>query len=209
MLFHSAYFAYILLDFAAVQNVNEQSFETASIENNWLTDNFPDPARVHVVRDSDEAMVLSWTPASALAPALRPRLIFRIPTLGAARQGFRLRRMREFHAILGDTQKANNLRYPVRWHSGALDADWVATETRARRIMMWFFGDVFPEFATGLPRSAIVSLNGWWLVLRCCTRLFARIYLFKVAVRSKVKQAFSRSTLGTALLLKLSRLRTK
>ena len=47
--------------------------ERDAIENAWLSDNFPDPARVHVVQDSDEMMLVSWTPRGGATPYLGQR----------------------------------------------------------------------------------------------------------------------------------------
>src|SRR5208282_5656109 len=63
ILIHSSYFVYLLIDFAAIETHNTQSFDVGhSIENIWLSDNFPDPSKVKVLQDSDEAILLSWAP---------------------------------------------------------------------------------------------------------------------------------------------------
>ena len=72
--------------------------------------------------------------------------------------------MREFHAGIGDTQKANNIRYPIHWHSGEIDESWKIVEARTRTIMIWFFGDLFKEFS---GRTAVerLMLGLWWPIL--------------------------------------------
>jgi len=168
MLIHSAYYAYILLDMSAVRNHNERSFDVASIENFWLADNFSDPDRIHVLQDSDDAMVISWTPDAPFQPT--ERLIARLPVISTLWKGFRFRYMREYLVSIGDPHKAHNLRYPIRLHAGDIDAEWQATELRAHRIMLWFFGDVFREYAAGLRWPSLKLMQLWWLFLRASIR---------------------------------------
>jgi hypothetical protein len=170
-LVHSAYFAYILLDFATIERHDVHSFEVASIENSWLSDNFPDPARVRVLQDSDDAMVLSWTSQPKPLPAPQRRRILRIPLVSALWKGFRLRRMWAAHVAACDVQKAHNFRYPIRWHVGRFDWAWQATEARANRIMTLFMGDVYDELGERSsigPWMPILAL--WWAGLRLAVR---------------------------------------
>ena len=69
ILIQSAYYAYILLDMATIERHNERSFDIACIENYWLSDNFPDPSRIRVIGDSDEAMIVMWTPSAIYTAA--------------------------------------------------------------------------------------------------------------------------------------------
>ena len=165
ILIQSAYYAYILLDMATIERHNERSFDIACIENYWLSDNFPDPSRIRVIGDLDEAMIVSWTPSAIYTRPPTASWLFRIPGLSAFWKGYRLRCMREFHAGIGDTQKANNIRYPIHWHSGEIDESWKIVEARTRTIMIWFFGDLFKEFS---GRTAVerLMLGLWWPILR-------------------------------------------
>jgi hypothetical protein len=203
ILIHSFYHWYVLLDFGVVARHQTQAFDTASIENSWLSDNFPDPSRIRVLQDSDEAMVVSWAPG--LVPAVEPEPTIRLSMAAAIQRGFRLRRMREFHTMTGDFQKANTFRYPVRWCHAESNTSSAAIEGHPRRVMLWFFGDVFDEFAVGVPRWGIVPLRAWWLLLRYCAKLSALTYVLAFAVRRKVKQILGRSRVGVALRLRLSR----
>jgi hypothetical protein len=193
ILIHSAYCSnYILLDMATIDHHNERSFDTASIENSWLSDNFPDPSLVRVVQDSDEAMVISWTPS---APYVLPRpmpLIFRLPGLSAIWKGYRLRCMHELHVSIGDTQKANNIRYPIYWHTGDIGGEWRDVEARARRVMTWFFGDLFEEFS-GKTLPVRTALNAWWLILRFSVRLGS----LNLVARAKLKKLLRRGGLNS------------
>jgi hypothetical protein len=201
ILIHSFYHWYVLLDFAVVARHETQAFDTASIENSWLSDNFPDPSRIRVLQDSDEVMVVSWAPG--LSPVAGRNAHFSL--VAAIRHGFRLRRAREFNALVGDFQKANAFRYSIRWRGAASKGDWAATEVRSGRVMLWFFGDVYGEFAAGLPRSAVIAFSVWWLLLRCCARLSARFYILMFASRRNLKRMIIMSPFRTAFRLNSSR----
>jgi hypothetical protein len=201
ILIHSFYHWYVLLDFAVVARHETQAFDTASIENSWLSDNFPAPSGIRVLQDSDKAMVVSWAPG--LSPVASSDA--RSSLAATIRRGFRLRRAREFNALVGDFQKANAFRYPIRWHNAASNGDWAAIEARSGRVMLWFFGDVYGEFAAGLPRSAVIALNVWWLLLRCCAGLSARFYVLMFASRRNLKRMIKMSPFRTAFRLNSSR----
>ncbi len=177
ILIHSAYFAYILFDTAKIIEHNERSFDTACIENYWLSDNYPDPSRISVVEDSDDALVVSWTPTAPYTPP--PTIPQWVHVLGLSWiwKGYRMRCMREYHVSIGDVQKANNIRFPICWHHDALDAgtrdieDWSVVRQRAKTVMFWFFGDVFPEFADKRNSQILLAARAWWLILRLAIRL--------------------------------------
>ncbi len=171
ILIHSAYFAYILLDLSRIQQHNERSFDIACIENYWLSDNFPDPSLIRIVQDSDEAMVVSWTPSAPYPPPPPVPFLFRSFHLSALWKGYRLRCMREFHVSIGDPQKATNIRFPIRWHTHDINADWLPVQTLSSRVMLWFFGDVFPEFAANTRLPTRFALRAWWWILRLCVAL--------------------------------------
>ena len=122
-----------------------------------------------------------------------------VPMLGDIWKGFRLRATREFDMAIGDFQKANMIRYPIRWHSGGFDADWAETEARSRRIMLWFFGDVFKEFAEGLPRWKALLFRVWWLFLRSGAKLRARLQSFTYSARHRFRSLRLRTLIATAL----------
>jgi len=178
LLIHSFYFAYLLIDFSVVEVNDTKSFEAGqSIENTWLSDNFPDPSKVKVPQDSDEAILLSWTPSPDPIPPRRPRALLRIPGLATIWKGWRLRAYWTLHAAAGDVQKTNNFRHPIHWHAGELTGpEWQRTEARARRIMRWFFGDVFAEY-DDVPRWHPLRpvMIAWWWALDFVNRSAPRI----------------------------------
>lgn len=174
ILIHSSYFAYLMIDFAAIRTLNTQSFDAGhSIENIWLSDNFPDPSKVKVLQDSDEAILLSWAPTPILISPRHQRRVSRISLPSTLWKGLRLRYLWAFHVAAGDVQKTNCFRYPIRLHCEALGSEWEATEARTRRIMFWFFGDIFEEF-NELPSGNPLRLlrHHWWWTLRLAIKLF-------------------------------------
>ena len=173
MLFHSAYFAYILLDFGAVTRHNERSFEAASIENYWLADNFADPNAIHIVRDSDEAMVVSWTPMPVRPPPSRRRLNL------ACRSSLRYGRDFGCGACANSTLQLATAIKPIIY---AFRSDGVRKPMTqlgmpprpARANSLWFFGDAFGEFTEGVSPAVLLLLRAWWLILYSGATLSAR-----------------------------------
>jgi hypothetical protein len=176
IIIQSAYYAYILLDMAAIEQHNERSFDDACIENHWLSDNFPDPSRVRIVQDSDDALVISWTPSSERGSIPATARVARLRSIAPVWKGYRMRCMREYHLKLGDVQKANNIRYPIYWHTAAAGdgwrdtAEWRDAEARVRRIMFIFFGDLFSDFLKSGHFRLTVLLVPWWNILRIGVR---------------------------------------
>jgi len=126
-----------------------------------------------VLQDSDEAILLSWTPASNLiSPRPRDqRAILRIPLLSTLWKGLCLRSLWAFYAAAGDVQKMNNFRYPIRLHSETLGPEWQVTEARTRRIMFWFFGDIYEEFNDLSPRNPFrLFMYIWWSGFRLAVK---------------------------------------
>ncbi len=171
LIVHTLYFWYVMLDFATVERHRTDSLGVDFIERKWLSDNFPDPEEAHVITDSAEGMVLSWAPGPAmpeLGPAHR-----NVPGPGpsAITKGVRLRRMWALFAAT-DAQKAYHFRQPICWRGKEVDSTWDRTAASADRVMFWFFGDVFPEFANRPGRRVFKPLMRiWWFLLRGTVRL--------------------------------------
>ena len=206
LLMHCSYFWYILIDFAAIERYESRSFDQTSIENSWLSDNFPDPTSAYVVQDSDEAMVLSWTSAPVPLPARQYRWYLHLPLWSSLCKAFWVRRMWQFHRDLGDVHKVYDLRFPVRHHSGDLDEVWQRIEARSDRVMFWVFGDAFSEYATTPTRRLIASVLRvfWTLAVKAvapCTTTAARMKLLASAL-SGDREAISRVRSRIDLLLR-------
>jgi len=173
MLMHSASHAYILFDMATVKQHDERALDMGCIENHWLSDNFPDSSFIHVVQDSDDALLVTWTPSAPFPlPARMPAIVRRLG-LAVPWKIYRIRAMREYNIAVGDFQKADHVRYLVRLHGEDVQgADWRPLEERIEKIMTWTFGDVFEEFSgKSCPAAARIALAMWWPLLRLLVRL--------------------------------------
>jgi len=205
LLMHCSYFWYILIDFADIERYESRSFDQASIENSWLSDNFRDPGRAYVIQDSDEAMVLSWTAAPVPLPARQPHWYLSLPLWGSLCKAFWVRRMWQCHKDLGDVHKAYDLRFPLRHHSVDLDETWRRTEAYSGSVMFWVFGDTFSEYATTPTRRMIAPLLWvfWTLAIKLvapCTVTTARMKLLASAL-SGDREAIARIRSRIGLLL--------
>jgi hypothetical protein len=133
---HTSYFAYLLLDLSVPTQLDHSSFDRGlSVENRWLSDNFKDLSKIHVVQD-DSVIVLSDTPL--------PETVSMPPHSRACSllKGYRLRRMREYHLAMGDVIKADVMRYPIHYGQSL----FLREKSPSYFVMRRYFGDVYGEF---------------------------------------------------------------
>lgn len=171
LIIHSSYFAYLMLDLGCVTKLDHSSFDKGlSIENRWLSDNFRTSMGIYIA-SCREAMALSWgyLPDEA-APQLR-----RVPAIV---RGYRLRRMRELHWLIGDRIKADLMRHPTIWQLNRNDLTWRNIQP-TRRVMWWYFGDVYEEYRHFSPYMPVWP---WWIALRavCLVDILSRMVVRKV-----------------------------
>jgi len=101
---------------------------------------------VHVVRDSDEFVMLSLTPratdhAVRMPPGKQPATLRR----GYARLAD-IRRSYEFYVFRnGDTVRHELFRIPVCWHAHDIDQVWLKEERRLIRLFNWALGDYYSQ----------------------------------------------------------------
>jgi hypothetical protein len=155
LLFHTTNFAYVLLDLSVPQKLDHSSFdEGLCIENRWLSDNFKDLSKIHVVQD-ESVLILCGSPREKYDPPPSSRASF-------LRKGYRLRRMREVHRRTGDHIKADVLRYRISYGRLRLPQGTRPINDPAYYVMRRYFGDVFREFA----RAPTYRNHMFWFLLR-------------------------------------------
>jgi hypothetical protein len=130
---HSLSWAPLLLDYAAVSAHDTQALESWTMDGDYVWKNFANTDRIHVVQDSDEAMLVSWGPESVGARDLRPSSLQRSMLFGELTKGSILRTT-YFNPIF-DPIKRRIFPLPVRWHADDLSPAWTKVENRARRLI--------------------------------------------------------------------------
>jgi len=145
LVFHTTNWAPVLVDYAALSTHDADSIEKWTIDGDYIYRNFPDAEDIHIVAETDEITLISFTPESSLTYLpLRPEWIQRLPLVGPWFRSMALCSFLHSHEI--DSQKRILFPTAVCVRSGDGDlAAWRKTLSRASRIA---------KFAAAKPLSA-------------------------------------------------------
>ncbi len=143
---HSLSWFPLILDYKAVAEHDSSVMDSSTIDGDYLDRNFGPGARMYVVEDSDEAMLVSWAPLAERACSLAPNPEFERPLIGEWLKGLR------FYEALCDPRfdplKRNLFARPVFWHGGEINEPrWRAAEGMAARILRKYAGTLIGEAA--------------------------------------------------------------
>lgn len=139
ILVHSFSWAPLLVSYRNLARHDTKTFDAWTLDGDYIHRNFPDPDAAHVVRDSDEILLASFTPADALLAqlgedALAPEWHKRAPIIGRAYKRSRLRWVVKSGAM--DALKLRIFGLGVRMHDGTVPtAEWSRLERAARRVI--------------------------------------------------------------------------
>jgi hypothetical protein len=143
---HTFFVIPVLMDYSVVPADHAACLDHDAIENVYAFTNFKNSRAVHVVRDSDEFVMLSLTPratdhAVRMPPGKQPATLRR----GYARLAD-IRRSYEFYVFRnGDTVRHELFRIPVCWHAHDIDQVWLKEERRLIRLFNWALGDYYSQ----------------------------------------------------------------
>jgi len=166
VLLHSSSWAPLLIDYAALAAHDSSAMDHWAIDGDYIHQNFGTDARIHVVQDSDEVMLVSWTPMHVLDLPRNPKRLLTLPYLGDFVKGALLR-----DAFLGpysDPLKRRIFFLPLYFHARELNQAWEHTIQRARATLDKYLS---PEMGRvrllamrtiGVINRAYVVLVGRW-----------------------------------------------
>lgn len=134
LVFHTTNWAPVLVDYAALSIHHAETLETWTIDGDYIYRNFPDAKDIHIVADTDEITLISFTPESSLTYLpLRPEWVQRLPLIGPWFRSMALRSFLNSSEI--DPQKRTLFPAAVYVHAGDGDGTaWRKTLSRANRI---------------------------------------------------------------------------
>jgi hypothetical protein len=139
VLVHSFSWAPLLVDYAQLGGHSTTTFDNWTLDGDYIYANFGDDTRrVHVVTDSDEIALVSFTQeAEHTFLPLQPRSLFDFPVIGYLVKLLFTRRF--YHSAQIDPLKRRIFTKPVRWRGGA-DATaslrWLVPLLRARLFVL-------------------------------------------------------------------------
>ena len=164
LLFHSLHWAPVLLDYGAINQHDTRTFEDWTIDADYVFRNFPDPRAVHVIDDSDQAMLVSFSPDDDPPPRHR---IQRVPFVGELFKTLLLRR--HLNSSRFDALKRALVTRPIRIHRDTIGPVWDDIEADAERriaaalVPMTGFASRLLQLLTiadeGVPRHARLWLQ--------------------------------------------------
>jgi hypothetical protein len=167
---HSLSWAPVLVDYAAVDRHDTSTFDTWTLDADYVYRNYGNGAGVHVVTDSDELMLVSWAPLSDRPQSLSRSYLKTMPGVGPWLKGAILRGAVTSGTF--DPLKRRIFFLPVRWHSLDLTPAWAETERRAARTLCHYLGDLAPGEASqggvaphgALGLAALGAVGRIWIV---------------------------------------------
>jgi hypothetical protein len=136
------------MDYSVVPADHTACLDHDAIENVYAFANFRNSRAVHVVRDSDEFVMLSLTPratdhAVRMPPGKQPA-----PPRREYASLADIRRSYEFYVFRNhDTVRHELFRLPVRWHANDVDQVWLKEERRLARLFNRALGDYYRQTA--------------------------------------------------------------
>jgi hypothetical protein len=133
MIIHSFSWAPLVVDYGALSHHDMKTFEHWTLDGDYIYRNFPSPSDVHVVTDSDEIVLVSFTKESDLHFELRPDLA------GRARWITDWYKIRLIQGVkdssVMDPLKRHIFPTPVYLHSGEISDVWAQVRCKAARII--------------------------------------------------------------------------
>ncbi len=160
---HSLSWVPLLVDYGVVDEHDTSAFDTWTLDADYIYRNFGERDGVHIVTDSDEIMLVSWTPLADRPQSLAPNPLKRLPVLGDWVKGAILRGAMTSGVF--DPLKQRIFFKPVRWHARGLTPAWERTEGRAARILDRYVGDLNgTEARAPLTIATLGALGRVWIV---------------------------------------------
>jgi hypothetical protein len=169
---HSLSWCPVLVDYAGVGRHDTSTFDTWTLDADYVYRNFGNSAGVRVVTDSDEIMLVSWAPLSDRPQRLSRSFLKTLPGIGGWVKGAILRGAVTSGTF--DPLKQRIFFLPVRWHARDLTPAWAATERAAASTLRRYLGDlaggeanrsVMAPVARGaFGRAALGALGRVWIV---------------------------------------------
>jgi hypothetical protein len=179
---HAFSWAPLLLDYAAVRDLDTSMMDGWTIDGDFLHRNIGHSDAVHVVEDSDEMFFGSWTPMAVQVepPARMP--LFRIVWLGNLIRAAQLRRT--YHGPFIDPLKRRLFLRTVRWHGRPLNTAWDGVEREAARHLRRAIDDVAGAQRAPFSVRAMTALLGLFDPL-----IQVAVYpVYRAAVRRRLGQ---------------------
>jgi len=212
VLVHSLSWAPLLMDYGAIKRHDSSAIDNWTIDGDYVHGNFGLQGKVHVVRDSDEMMLVSFGPMAEGGISNEKSKAQR--TLKKGKILFDT-----YHHPMMDLLKRKAFSVPVYWHSRDINAGWETVRKKAERVVtntthpsairIWLFRELpqrvldgrqkCRDFARrigevgsrmmGLANYAKSALRYYWGTRHHAWELFRRAMSGDPAARTRIKQS--------------------
>jgi hypothetical protein len=154
MLVHSFSWCPLVVDYGALPHHDAKTFERWTLDGDYVYRNFPTPTDVHVVTDSDEITLVSFTKESDLHYELSPYLARRAWWITDWFKPRLIRALKDSSMI--DPLKRHIFQLPVYLHSGEISPVWAQMRSMAARIIAKAYDPVgFWDRTTGIAATLL------------------------------------------------------
>jgi hypothetical protein len=177
LLFHSANWAPLLIDYGSLNDHDETAFDTWTLDGDYVAKNISDVRNVYVVRDTTELFVSGFTPESQVSYPQHRVFSYSLPFVGPA---IKMARTRDFLLRTGllnsDHLKNECYSIPIRLRGGpSPEKAWRKVEQRAAKIIKQIHKGNSTSLRIGswllstfrIPRFVAINMRG--LIPRCKT----------------------------------------
>jgi hypothetical protein len=135
LLFHCGNWVPALIDYGAINAHDDTTFDSSTLDADYVAKNLSISDRVHFVRDTDELFMISFTPESTVRYSLARTLAYRFPPLRTSLKIIRAHHYLYWQGTLDWLRKAQ-FPLPIRFRGGNAPEDsWRKVESRAAAIV--------------------------------------------------------------------------
>ena len=178
MIIHSFSWAPLVVDYGALAHHDTQTFEGSTLDGDYIYRNFHTPSDIHVVSDSDEIALVSFTKESDLHFELKPLLAGRARSVSDWYKTRMIRALKDSSVM--DPLKRHIFRIPVYLHSEAISPVWTQMQSQSEQIISRVYEPnqhqerLAAVLAAGVAPDLCLDLGpnttGKWGVVRWCWR---------------------------------------
>lgn len=134
LIIYSFSWAPLLVDYGGLKNHDVSTFDNWTLDGDYISRNFPNPDDVHVVTDSDEIALVSFTKESDLHFDLQPDPLLKIPILGNSLKIQLIRSLKDSSII--DDLKRTIFQVPVVLHANEISDPILKLKAKTAGIIL-------------------------------------------------------------------------
>jgi hypothetical protein len=191
LLFHCGSWIPALIDYGSIDKHDDTTFESCTLDGDYVAKNLSGSKGVHFVRDTGELFLISFTPESTVNYLLTPCFRYRLPPLRAA---LKILHAHDFLYKQGtlDWLRKEQFRLPVRFRGGnAPDSRWRDVECRAAGIIkrMERSGNLSDKIVYfGYFVGYILPIRLPIILLKRCGRIVRSLWINHASITRRIVQ---------------------